>query len=219
VRRVRILSAQAFSNLARPYAAARAEARISSSFLFASFVHSFAFRRRNLRSCSSWVRAAYHSHWRTCSKHSAMVDMVVSDHGPCLIPVDQVTRTLRVWLRSVRLRQPRNTHRYPSRKRKSPSWATGASIPRECVARSEGHPPSSAMIMIQRTPSHPVPCWLRNYSAVTRQRCSGSLAMLSPCAAPRRESNPAASPFVPVVHVAQRLAVVVAHDEAAPLCL
>jgi hypothetical protein len=167
---VRILSAQAFSNLARPYAAARAEARISSSFLFASFVHSFAFRRRNLRSCSSWVRAAYHSHWRTCSKHSAMVDMVVSDHGPCLIPVDQVTRTLRVWLRSVRLRQPRNTHRYPSRKRKSPSWATGASIPRECVARSEGHPPSSAMIMIQRTPSHPVPCWLRNYFAVTRQR-------------------------------------------------
>jgi hypothetical protein len=46
------------------YAAARAEARTSISFSAASFVHCFAFRRRNLRSCSSWVRAAYHSHWR-----------------------------------------------------------------------------------------------------------------------------------------------------------
>ena len=57
----------------RDYAAACAAARISSSFLIASFVHSLAFRRRNLRSCSSLVRAAYHSHWRACSKHSAMV--------------------------------------------------------------------------------------------------------------------------------------------------
>jgi hypothetical protein len=52
---------------------ARAEARISSSFLMASLVHSLAFRRRNLRSCSSLVRAAYHSHWRARSKHSAIV--------------------------------------------------------------------------------------------------------------------------------------------------
>src|SRR6476659_11178151 len=68
------------------YAAARAEALISSSFLIASFVQSLAFRSRNLRSCSSWVRAAYHSHWRTSSKHSAMVDMVFSDHDPALSP-------------------------------------------------------------------------------------------------------------------------------------
>ena len=55
------------------YAAARAEARISSSFLIASFVQSLDFRRRNLRFPSSLVRAAYHSHWRARSKHSSMV--------------------------------------------------------------------------------------------------------------------------------------------------
>src|SRR6476620_919778 len=50
------------------YAAARAEARISNSFLVASFVQCFAFRSRNFRSFSSLVRAAYHSHCLACSK-------------------------------------------------------------------------------------------------------------------------------------------------------
>jgi hypothetical protein len=149
--------------------------------------------------------------WTSLLSRTAYADASAASSSSC-------ARTLRVWLRSVRLRLPRNTHRYPSRKRKSPGLATGASFLESAWHGLRGHPPSSALIMIQRTPSHPVPCWLRNYSAVTRQRCSGSLAMLSPCAAPRRESNPAASPFVPVVHVAQRLAFVVAHDEAAPLC-
>ena len=58
---------------ARPHVAVFAAARISSSFLKASFLQSFAFRRRNSRSFSSPVRAAYHSHWQACSKHSAMV--------------------------------------------------------------------------------------------------------------------------------------------------
>jgi len=42
----------------RDYAAARAVARISNSFLIASFVQSLAFRRRNLRSSSCGVRSS-----------------------------------------------------------------------------------------------------------------------------------------------------------------
>ena len=85
----------------KAYAAAFAAARISSSFLTASFVHSFAFRRRNSRSSLSFVRAAYHSHCRACSKHSSMVgDMDASDHDPVLDPCfDRIPRTLRLWLR------------------------------------------------------------------------------------------------------------------------
>ena len=56
-----------------PVTAARAEARISNSFLVASFVQCFAFRSKNFRSFSSLVRAAYHSHCLACSKHSAIV--------------------------------------------------------------------------------------------------------------------------------------------------
>src|SRR3984957_10571438 len=70
------------------YAAARAEARISNSFLVASFVQCFAFRSRNLRSCSSLVRAAYHSHCRACSKHSAMVgDIEYLHYAPRFLPI------------------------------------------------------------------------------------------------------------------------------------
>jgi hypothetical protein len=73
---------------ARPHVAVFAAARISSSFLKASFLQSFAFRRRNSRSFSSPVRAAYHSHWQACSKHSAMVgEMVYLLPRPCLILV------------------------------------------------------------------------------------------------------------------------------------
>ena len=80
----------------RGYAAAR-PARISSSFLIASFVQSLAFRRRNLRSPSSLVRAAYHSHWRACSKHSSMVgDMVYLQPWPRAFSLfDQITQMLR----------------------------------------------------------------------------------------------------------------------------
>jgi hypothetical protein len=64
------------------YAAVFAAA--SRSFSWASLFHSCARQRRNLRSRSSLVRAAYHSHWRACSKHSAMVgDMARS---PACLP-------------------------------------------------------------------------------------------------------------------------------------
>jgi hypothetical protein len=67
--------------LFRGYAAVRAEALSSISFSWASFVHRCALQRRNLRSPSSFVRAAYRSHWRACSKHSATVgDMTRSPH-------------------------------------------------------------------------------------------------------------------------------------------
>jgi hypothetical protein len=55
------------------YAAVRTEALSSISFSRASFVHCCALRRRKLRSALLLVRAAYHSHWRARSKHSAMV--------------------------------------------------------------------------------------------------------------------------------------------------
>ena len=55
------------------YAAGRAEALVSSSFSRARFIHCSALQRRNLRSASLLVRAAYHSHWRACSKHSVTV--------------------------------------------------------------------------------------------------------------------------------------------------
>jgi hypothetical protein len=56
------------------YAAVGGEALSSISFSRASFVHCCALQRRNLRSASSLVRAAYRSHSRACSKHSAIVD-------------------------------------------------------------------------------------------------------------------------------------------------
>jgi hypothetical protein len=85
---------QALPGVIAGYAAVRAEALSSISFSRASFVHCCALRRRNLRSSSSLVRAAYHSHWRACSKHSAIVgDMtrspacppnVVREHYGCM---------------------------------------------------------------------------------------------------------------------------------------
>ena len=73
---------------ARDYAAARGMGLSSSSFSRASFAQCFAFRRRNLRSSSSFVRAAYHLHWRACSKHSAIVsDMGISNHDLRFVPV------------------------------------------------------------------------------------------------------------------------------------
>ena len=69
-------------------------ASLSVSFSPASFVQFFAIRRKNLRSSSSFVRAAYHSHSRARSKHSVMVgDMVYLQPCPVLDPcLNMITR-------------------------------------------------------------------------------------------------------------------------------
>ena len=63
--------------------------------------------------------------------------------------------------------------------KEKPVGQPGLQFPREHVARYERHPPSSALILIQREPPRPVPRWLRNFFAVSRQRLRSKIAASS----------------------------------------